>query len=160
MAEIAATLVPRASLDPTSPLYGTVDEAASAAFGRLIPNVSTEQAGVIYKTPEGKFAYSIPTTQNKKDDFALKAIQGNGQTLAGIFHTHPGNDDFGQVFSPHDIAIAKQLALPSYVQFLKDGAIRSYIPGKTSTRDMSIPGSLSTQKVATGDNLMLPGVTP
>src|SRR4051812_14899239 len=96
IAQIAGQLTPRADLDPTSPMYATTDEAANAAFARLTPNGTVEQAGVIYKTPEGKFAYSIPTTQNKKDDFALQAIRGNGQNLAGIYHTHPGDDAFGQ----------------------------------------------------------------
>jgi hypothetical protein len=156
IAKIAGAMTPRADLDPTSPMFASADEAANAAFGRLVPNMTNEQAGVIYKTADGQFAYSIPTTQNKKDDFALQAIKGNGQSLAGIYHTHPGDDSFGQMFSPHDIEIAKQLAIPSYVQFLKDAAIRAYVPGKTRTWNMTMPGSRDFQKVAKGDPLVLP----
>lgn len=154
IAQIAGTLVPKASLDPTSPFFDSTDEAANAAFGRLTPG-KVEQAGVIYKTKDGKYAYSIPTTQ-KGHDFALKAINANGQTMAGIFHTHPGDDDLGQVFSQHDIDIAKQLMLPSYVQFQKDGSVRSYTAGKTKTESMTLPASRAWQTVAKGDPLVLP----
>lgn len=62
-----------------------------------------------------------------------------------------------QYFSPNDIAIAKQLAVPSYVQFLKDGSIRRYTAGKTQTQSINTEGSrFATTKVARGDPLVLP----
>lgn len=155
MAQIASTMVPKASLDPTSPMYGTTDEAAKAAFGRLTPG-DLEQAGVIYQMPDGKYAYSIPTTQQQRDHFELRASTGDSQKLAAIFHTHPGDDTNAQYFSPNDIAIAKQLAVPSYVQFLKDGSMRSYTAGKTPTSMMTVPNSRQFMKIARGDPLVLP----
>lgn len=156
MAQIASTMVPKASLDPTSPMYGTTGEAAQAAFGRLTPG-DLEQAGVIYQMPDGKYAYSIPTTQNQHDHFALKAATGDSQKLSAIYHTHPGNDVNGQYFSPNDIEIAKQLAVPSYVQFLKDGSVRSYTAGKTKTQSLSTDGNrFAMTRVAHGDPLVLP----
>jgi len=160
MAQIASTMVPRASLDPTSPMYGTTDEAASAAFGRLTPG-DLEQAGVIYQMSDGKYAYSIPTTQNQHDHFALRAATGNRQKLSAIYHTHPGTDVNGQYFSPNDIEIAKQLAVPSYVQFLKDGSIRSFTTGKTKTQSLSTDGNrFAMTRVAHGDPLVLPPSMP
>jgi len=106
------------------------DEAAQAAFGRLTPG-DLEQAGVIYQMPDGKYAYSIPTTQNQHDHFALKAATGDSQKLSGIYHTHPGNDVNGQYFSPNDIEIAKQLAVAELCAVPENGSIRSYTTGKT-----------------------------
>lgn len=151
MAEIAGVMTPKAALDPTSPFFDSLDEAANAAFGRLPPG-SVEQAGVLYKNTAGKFGYSIPTSQ-KDESFKLRAVNTPEQTLAGIFHTHPGTDSLGQVFSPNDIQIAQQLTMPSYVQFMKDGSIRSFTPGKTRTSDMMVSGT--RERVAKGDPLVL-----
>jgi hypothetical protein len=152
IAQIAGVMKPQAPLDPTSPMFGSLDEAANAAFGRLTPG-TVEQAGVLYKTPDGQFAYSIPTSQ-KQEGFSLRAINSPTQSMAGIFHTHPGNDSLGQVFSPSDIEIAQQLTMPSYVQFQKDGSIRAFVPGRTRTSDMNVSGT--HQKIAKGDPLVLP----
>jgi len=81
--------------------------------------------------------------------------------LSAIYHTHPGSDVNGQYFSPNDIAIAKQLAVPSYVQFLKDGSVRSYTAGKTQTQSLSTDGSrFAMTRVAHGDPLILPPSMP
>lgn len=151
--------MPTAALDPTSPWMDSADAAAQAAFARLQAGPQ-EQAGVLYRNANGKYAYSIPTTQKSEYDFALKASPQKGQSLAGIFHTHPGDDEFGHVFSENDIKTAQQLKLPSYVQFLKDGAIRSFTPGQTQTRSMPHPGSRVPYQVADGDVLNSPTADP
>ena len=74
-----------------------------------------------------------------------------GYSLAAVVHDHPGDDSFGQVFSPQDLTVAKALKIPSYVRFLKTGELRSFTPGKTATRKMQLPGQRSWVEVADGD---------
>lgn len=143
--------IPAAHADPTSPQFESLD-AAAHAFSKAIRD-GAEQAGCLYSTPQGKFVYSIPTTQHEQDGFSLRAMLANGNKLAGIVHSHPGGDEFGQVFSPKDIEVASQLKVPSYVLFLKDGAVRKYVHGETPTSKMAMPGSAFAQKVSRGSDV-------
>jgi len=54
------------------------------------------------------------------------------------------------IFLANDIEIAKQLAVPSYVQFLKNGSIRSYTTGKTNSMAQHRWKSLRHDRVAHG----------
>jgi len=136
--------------------FDDMDTTAHATFGTLPDMDGIEHAGVIYKRPDGKFCGSTPVTQHLRDDFALQARMKKGDSLAGIYHVHPGTDDAGQVFSPHDIEVANQLKVPSYVFFQKDNSVRKYVPGATATRIMQLPGSRTGAKVADGEKVPPP----
>ena len=141
------------TVDPSSPKFDTIDQAAKALsekFGATSRNIN-EQAGVLFKSPDGKFQYSTGIG-GSDDNFALAAQIPDQFSLAGIVHTHPGQTSDSQVFSPHDLDVANQLKLPSYVRFLKDGSTRKYIPGTTATQQFRQSGSMPT-KVAHGDAL-------
>lgn len=150
--------IPAAHADPTSPEFDSLDAAAHAFSKAIGGGAEAEQAGVLYSTPKGKFVYSIPTTQHEQDGFSLRAMLANGNKLAGIVHSHPGEDEFGQVFSPKDIDVASQLKVPSYVLFMKDGAVRKYVHGQTPTSKMAMPGSAFSQKVSRGIDVPDPSV--
>lgn len=142
--------IPLAELDPDLGWHPDTDTAALHAAKGI--GKGLEQAGVLYKNASGQFSASKPVGQGARDEFSLRAKSQPGQTIAGIFHNHPGTDDNGQVFSPRDIAVADQLKVPSYVYFEKTGVTRKYVPGQTATR--SIPDPVSPRnrvKVADGD---------
>lgn len=149
--------IPVAGLDPESTWDSDLDVSANSALRSLKPeSLGLESAGVIYKGPDGKYARSVATTQKLRDGFALKTQTQKGDSLAGIWHVHPGDDAEGQVFSPNDIAMAKQLNVPSYVLFQKDGSIRKYVPGKTSIYDQ--PGAdrmARNAKISKGDPVVI-----
>ncbi len=145
--------VPIAGQDPDANWDPSLDTSAIYALRRLDPKSATESAGVIYQNADGKYAGSIPVSQNLRDAFALRAQIPKGFKMAGIYHTHPSDDQDSQYFSPKDVQIAEQLKIPSYVLFQHDGSIRSYTPGKTATRRVSMPGELRSLKVAGGGKL-------
>lgn len=129
--------MPVAALDPTSPWLPDLDSAVNEAIKRSGKITANEQSGVVIKSADGQFAYSIPLTSVRQDDFALRAQLQNGQSLAAIWHSHPGNDEMAGYFSPHDLEMADKLKVPSYIRFNTDGTIRSYVPGKTKTKRVS-----------------------
>lgn len=145
-----ADTIPLAELDPQADWHPDADTAAMRAVASLGKSRGNERAGVLFKNPNGKFSYSSPVEQNR-DNFSLRVKPDPGHAIAGIFHTHPSNDQASQVFSPGDIDMANRLKVPSYVLFEKDGSVRKYVPGKTQTRDVAVSGSFKTQKVADGD---------
>lgn len=143
--------IPSVALDPNSPSFATPDAAADAVskgFGK-IPKY--EQAAILIQKPDGSYAYSTVAHQKDHDNFALQAAIPHGHKLAGIVHSHPGDDDNGQVFSPHDLDVADQLKVPSFVRFLKDDSVRSYTPGKTKTSFIKQAGTKLQSRVADGD---------
>lgn len=150
--------IPAAAVPADSPWHDNLDTAAHKAFAQSPAMQKAEQAGFMVVGPDGKYAFSNSVTQNDHDNFALRAQIDRGHKLAGIYHTHPGKDTDGQVFSPHDIEVANQLKVPSYVMFLKDGSVRKYTPGKTPTYHMNLAGSNGT--VADGDAVPAPVEAP
>lgn len=150
IAAALAAKVPLAAPDPTSTPFDSLDSAASAFKKQIDPANHTEQSGVFYGTPDGKYQSSIPVSQKEHDRFALRAQIAKGSSLGAIFHNHPGDDERAQVFSPEDIQTATQLKVPSYVMF-QDGSIRKFVPGTTKTRNMRFPGDRFDTKVADGD---------
>lgn len=150
--------IPAASVADDAPWADDMDAAAHAGLGQVPVTPGSEQAGFLVANADGKYAYSNPVTQNHHDNFALKAQIKAGHKLAGIFHTHPGKDSDGQIFSPHDIEVANQLKVPSYVLFLKDGTVRKYTPGKTQTYSYPMQGTSGV--VSKGDEVPLPKPPP
>ena len=140
--------------------YDSVQEAARATLRGIKGKDLQEHAGVILKDPSGKYYATDPTLSAEHDQFSLKVQLQNGWSVAGVYHTHPGQDEFGQYFSPNDINVANQLKVPSYIRFLKDDSIRSYTPGQTVTRRMDYPGSAFGVKVAKGDPVADPPAPP
>lgn len=150
LAQALKDKVPLAAQDPTSGTYDDLDSAAQAFYSGIGPHdPKSEEAGVLYSDADGKYHYSIPTAQ-QDDSFKLRAQQSAIQKLAGIFHTHPGADRDGQVFSPNDLAAANQLKVPSYVYFENAHDLRKFVPGVTKTHPMTIAGRIG-EKVADGD---------
>lgn len=134
------------------PAFDSLDQAAhevSKDFGKL-PKV--EQSAALFKREDGKYIYSAAVTNSDHDNFGMRVQFPKGMTLAGIVHSHPGEDDLGQYFSPNDIDIANQLKVPSYIRFLRDDSIRRYTPGQTATTNLRGYGT----HVAQGDALNLP----
>jgi hypothetical protein len=152
MAAASKTREPVAALDPTARWLPDLDAAVGEAIhasGKT--SDSAEQSGVIYKNADGNFAPSIPLQSARHDSFALRAQVSKGQSIAAIWHSHPGNDEFAGYFSPNDLKVADQLRVPSFIRFNSNGAIRRYTPGETRTSKIALPGSRTQITVARGE---------
>ena len=148
----ARSKTPTAALDPTSPWLPDLDTAVMEAIKHSGSVANNEQSGVIFKNADGHYAYSIPLTSARQDDFALRAQVAKGHTLAAIWHSHPGEDDLAGYFSPQDLNIANKLNLPSYIRFNKEGVVRRYTPGKSATTSVNKgTGKYDNVKVSRGD---------
>ena len=145
---------PAVGIDPDSPSFDNADQAAQALAPKLT-NGGNEHAGVLIQTADGKFQYST-LIAGDQDSFALAARFPQGAKLAAIVHSHPGDSDISQTFSPGDLKMAGQLNVPSYVRFLKDDSLRKFMPGTTPTRQIQLAGSRAWQKVADGDPVPIP----
>ena len=135
--------------DPTSPEYDTTDAAAHVLANLFAKGGNNETAGILYKTPSGKYVYST-TLQGDGDHFELRAGVPKGHSIAGIVHTHPTDDPASQVFSQNDIDVASQLKVPSYVRFLHDNSTRKFVPGVTKAEYTPVSGSVRGQHTAKG----------
>lgn len=142
--------LPAASVDPNDPGQGDLDTSAYSVL-HGISDDSQESAGLLMQHPSGQYFYTTPIPSQQHDHFALRAAVQQGWKIAGIYHIHPGNDADGQLFSPDDLQMAAQLKVPSYIKFMKDGAIRKYVPGQTQSQNLPAPGNKFPRKVATGD---------
>jgi hypothetical protein len=149
---------PKVTLVQNGLSYDSLDEAAHSFLSPFLQHPQ-EHAGVILRNPQGKYELST-SAPGDHDNFSIAAQIPKGYSLAAILHNHPGDDDMGNVFSPNDLAVAKQLKVPSYVGFSKDGSIRRYTAGETQTRSLQMPGERNTVKVADGDPITLPQPTP
>lgn len=142
--------------DPDSPEFDSQDAAAHALADKFGSHDNAETAGVLFKTPKGKYVYST-TMPGTGDHFELRAAMPKGHSLAGIVHSHPSDEPSSQVFSPDDLHIADSLKVPSYVRFLHDSSTRVYTPGKTQLQSMTMPGQAKFPvKVAKGDDVPFP----
>lgn len=140
-------------LDPASS-FKSMDEAADAV-SKAFPSASNEKSAVIIKKPDGTYGYST-VAEGQDEHFALSAMLPKGYTLAGIVHSHPGNDSQAGYFSPDDMNTAQGLNVPSYVRFDSDSSIRKYIPGQSKTTSIpALDNPRALQKVAYGDPVTL-----
>jgi GNAT superfamily N-acetyltransferase len=138
-------------LDPKSPEFDTLDQAARGLTDTFDPKAGRERAGAIVKTPAGKYVYTT-TIDAGQDHFNMRARFPKDHAFAGIVHNHPGDEDLGQLFSPNDLQTADTLKVPSYVYFDRDQSVRKYVPGTTKTRTMNDPSHPHfNMKVADGD---------
>lgn len=141
--------------DDASPSYQLPDQAADA-ISKDFGSKDIEQAGVVFKKPDGTYSYSTVAPSQQADTFALRARMPQGYSLAAIVHSHPGNDADGQVFSGNDLDVADQLKVPSFVRFNKDNSIRKYTPGVTKTQRQRMVSSMQSQRTAQGDPISQP----
>jgi hypothetical protein len=114
-----------------------------------------EHAGVLVKGPDGNYYATVPHCSTTPDEFAVKLKLDQGWSLAGIYHTHPGQDADAQYFSGHDVQTANAAKVPSYIRFNSDNSIRSYTPGATKVQQTRIDeGNMPTyEDTARGDPL-------
>lgn len=142
---------PSPTIDPQD--YPDAQHAAVAALYALnTKRAADEQAGVVLLSPDGKY-YDTSPVSAQEDHFALRLKLEKGWSIAGIFHTHPGDDDRAGYFSPGDLEIANRLKVPSYIKFAKDGSIRSYTPGRTKTTRIGERGSTDYVDASYGDSI-------
>lgn len=142
--------------DPDSPEFDSQDAAAHALADKFGLHDNKETAGLLFKTPKGKYVYST-TLAGTGDHFELRAAMPKGHALAGIVHSHPSDEPSSQVFSTDDLGVADQLKIPSYVRFIHDNSTRKYVPGQTEIQHMTLPGQAKFPvKVARGDDVPLP----
>jgi len=94
---------------------------------------SNEWAGVIVQIKD-KFFYTCPVSSGEFSTFTVRAAFPKSAKLVAIYHSHPGTEYAGEYFSPDDVAVAKQLNLPSYIGVLTSHNIHRYIPSKDSTQ--------------------------
>jgi hypothetical protein len=140
-------------VDPSSPAFDSPDAAADAVSKDFGKQQNVEQAAIILKHKDGSYHYSTVAPQKDHDSFSLKVAFPKEYSIAGVVHSHPGNDDLAGMFSPRDLDVADQLKVPSFIRFLKDNSIRKYIPGKTRTDSMRQTGSMQQIRTARGDAL-------
>jgi hypothetical protein len=143
---------PIVSPSPQSLKLDTLDLAANEVSKDFKKQPNIEQSAALFKGPDGKYTYSQAVTNDEHDNFGMRVQIPQGSTLAGIIHSHPGNDELAHYFSPNDISVANQLKVPSYIRFAKDDSIRRYTPGQTSTTYIRGLGD----HVSTGDKVNLP----
>ena len=146
---------PAVSPSDKSPAFDSLDQAAHEVSKDFGKQNKIEQSAALFKRPDGKYIYSDAVTNSDHDNFGMRIQLPKGTTLAGIVHSHPGNDDLGQYFSSNDIDVANQLKVPSYIRFLRDDSIRRYTPGQTSTGNLRGYGT----HIAKGDPISLPDAT-
>src|SRR6185437_1870011 len=89
----------------------------------------TEIAGLIIQTSNGNYRFTIPV-RGEKDHFSLIVKVYPGERLAALYHTHPMCDDHKTdvMFSPDDVAVARQFNIPSYIWVGFDSSMRVYLP--------------------------------
>jgi hypothetical protein len=138
------------------PVFDSLDQAAHEVSKDFGKQPSVEQSAALFKRSDGKYQYSNAVTNSDHDNFGMRVQFPQGVTLAGVVHSHPGNDELARYFSPNDLNIANQLKVPSYIRFLKDNSIRKYTPGQTATTYMQGLGT----HVSKGDALNLPPSAP
>jgi hypothetical protein len=122
--------VPVALLDGSCVWVPEKDAAALAGLAKF-PDGDKEFAGAIYQNDKGEFCYSQPVP-GTESNFAFRPDTSNGMRLAGLLHTHPGNDaKEAATFSADDVAVADRLGRDSYIRANRTGEVRAYRPGTT-----------------------------
>jgi proteasome lid subunit RPN8/RPN11 len=133
-------------------VFNTLDNAAHAALSEPADPV-VEQAGVIFRDPQGGYTYSQPQKSRRTDKFELRVDIPRGYKIVGVYHTHPdtgSHDIHADFFTPADVELADRLGVPSYILTLRSGEIRKYVPGSSRIiRDRT----LSAGKISRGELL-------
>lgn len=123
--------------DPSCVLSPDLKQQMVAALMN-VPRAPQEKAGILYKTEDGQYCWTLPVTTSQ-DRFDIKAKMPPNATLAGIYHTHSvdgtkGVNKLDAQFSPEDVHVADQLKVPSYIKVLRNDRILGYTPGVTESQ--------------------------
>lgn len=91
---------------------------------------SYEYGGVIVKAKQG-FALSVPATQHHGMDVSFSVDPENyDYPIVATYHVHPClTNAYPAVFSPQDLAGARETKLPGYVLDECTGAVHYWAPG-------------------------------
>lgn len=136
-------------------IFGNPDEAAIHALSRISER-DYELGGGIYGDSAGRYSYSDPQGNQKTRTFEARVpwTTPDGK-LVGMYHTHPTDgigDTDNKYFSPHDVAVADQLRLMSYIKSLRSGDVRKYEPGVTKTISRRVPGrGMESERYSKGE---------
>lgn len=122
--------------DPSCVLSPDMKQQIVAALMN-VPRGAQEHAGILYKTPEGQYCWTLPVS-TANDRFDISARMPHGSTVAAIYHTHSEDTTKGvekkdAMFSPEDINMANRMKVANYIKILRTGQILGYTPGKTPT---------------------------
>jgi len=128
-----------------------MDRAAVTALAS-VPNSNDEYAGAIYRDAQGRYCYSTPV-RGADDTFSFRVVLPTGTVLAGLYHTHLGDDGLAPLFSAGDVRQADRLGAASYILVRSRGIVLRYVPGRTGTMPIHRNGSLRTLTVSRGENL-------
>lgn len=116
--------------------YKTPQEAVIAAMTEAVPQSEKyEYAGVIYEM-DGRFFYTKPESSRQTDRVKVKISYPKGANLVSLYHTHPEGEK-SEIFTRDDIEMAEKLTehfgrpIPYFMGHVKDGSVRSFIPGKS-----------------------------
>lgn len=126
---------PVATVNPKGTKYKTLDEAAQAFCNKIAGpphGWEHEQGGIIVQAPDGSYQLST-AVPGVHDALNFAAQFPKGYKLAGLVHSHPTTEHSGQYFSRTDMETAKQLGVPSYIQFDATNECRKYVPGVSKT---------------------------
>ena len=112
------------------------DDAAIDALSRIAER-GNEVGGVIYRDQGGRHMYSEPQGQKNSRAFSATVTMPKGSKVSGVYHTHPGvgpEASLAEYFPQHDMDVADQLKVASYIRAMQSGNIRKYMPGVSPTR--------------------------
>lgn len=143
---------PMALVDPNSTQYASVDAAALGAL-QDVPG-GYEYGGAIARCA-GAYVATAPVTSGDSAEIEVRVGLPAGCVLAGIYHTHPGIGEDSLLFSAHDVSVAMQLGVPSYIRFAHSGRVRRFTPGvsKVSAHRASGFSTGSGAAVAAGESV-------
>lgn len=130
-ADVAAPPPPGSpGADPRAAL----DRAALRALEQAMAHrgARREYAGVIYRTAAG-YAHTPPRRADREGGFELRLRPGvdlpRGAEVVALYHTHPrAAGRRADAHSPHDVEVARELGLVSYLGVVASGAVRAYDP--------------------------------
>lgn len=126
--------------------YATLDQAGEAALRAVLSlghSKRVEYGGCLYKS-DGRYYYTMPVTDGDSSAFSASCELYPNDRFSGIYHNHPSGSEIG--FSGHDINVAKQYGVTSYIAIMERGTreIVKYVPGQTRLecrvyRDGTVP---------------------
>lgn len=128
-----------------SPNRAALDRAALRALDEPLADrrARREHAGVIYRTEEG-YAHTPAQRSRRQGGFELRLRPGvdypRGAEVVAIYHTHPrGAGRRADAHSPHDVLVARELGLVSYLGVVESGQVRRYDPDARPRAPLGYP---------------------
>ena len=151
----AAKDLPEAVLAPDAAAYASVDDAAHAALLVAMPVSQSHEHGGVVLESEGVYYFTTPVTNGRTGEIAFAVLLPSTHRIAGIYHTHPDENEDSVKFSANDVAQAKARGARSYIGVMRDRSIRVFDPKTMSTQRFIRSGSmLSRGEIAVGELLV------